>query len=190
MDQQVPQRPRLLPALAKQIGEWFPELGGRAVAVSEADITKENIPTLPLAMVGFSRGVSEHPVNSAAYTVTMSDSIVVEFWLEPARYKRGDGTETPFWSYYDYESIRNVLLVNLLNWRGPNHEKFAYRNLTIEATPLAIILTFTVLATFQWCYDLPDQEGDGTVITDRTIDYKICAPVSEICDPAFDESLP
>lgn len=177
----------LLPALAEKIAEWFPELEGRSIAVSEADITKENIPKLPLAMTAFSKGVSDHSPNSSMRTITITDTIIVEFWLEPSRYKRQNGTETPFWSYYNYEAIRNTLVSRILLWQGPNSERFAYRNLTIEADPLAVILTFTFIANFQWSSnDYPDPD-DGGRITDSTFVLQMCRPQSEMCPPEFEE---
>lgn len=194
MDQRVDVPLRLLPALAAAIATWFPELEGRSVAVSEADITKENIPTLPLVMVAFAKGVSEQPANSAQFSIIMADQIIIEFWMEPSRYKKANGSETPFWSYYDYEAIRNVLLSNVINWEGPNHERFAYRALNIDATPLAVVLTFTFAVTFKWCVDdavvercLPSTDIDGKPIDDRTFNMKICAPASKQCDPAFED---
>lgn len=190
MDKRVAPVSGLLPALAEEIKLWFPELEGRALAVSEAEITKENVPTLPLVMVAFARSVSSQPANSAQFSIQMSDQIVVEFWMEPSRYKRQNGTETPFWSYYDYEAIRNVLLSHMVNWEGPAGERFAYREMRIEATPLAVVLTFMFLATFKWCADDTTEPPDGEPITDSTFDVKICAPASKICDPAFYPSEP
>lgn len=194
MDQVTSPLPRLLPTLAAEIAIWFPELDGRSVAVSEADITKENIPGLPLVMVAFAKSVSEHPINSTHFSVAITDTVVIEFWLEPSRYKRQNGTETPFWSYYDYESIRNILLTNLINWHGPNGERFAYRSMTIEAESLAVILTFTFLASFMWCADepqidqcVPSIDIDGKLITPSTFVYSMCAPVGKQCPPAFEE---
>jgi hypothetical protein len=107
---------RFLPQLADAIAEWFPELGGRALAVSEVTITKQNVPTLPLAMVAFARGTGDQSTTSHQPIFNMEDAFVVEFWLEPARYKNRSGGETPFWSYYDYEAIRDTLLQNLADF--------------------------------------------------------------------------
>lgn len=172
---------RFLPALAESITQWFPELGGRALAVSEATITKENVPTLPLCMIAFVRSVSDQPVNVQRSTITMSDTFVVEFWMKPERYKRANGTESPFWSYYDYEAIRNTLLSNMVEWVGPHRERCVFRSLTIEADPLAVVLTFQFLATYQWCADLL-LDDMSTIITEDTIESKICLPKALDCD--------
>src|SRR5262245_8839046 len=109
---------RFLPALAEAVAQWFPELGGRALAVSEVTITKENVPTLPLAMVGYAHGIitGNPPQRSSKTEYNFQDWFVIEFWLEPARYKKANGSETPFWSYYPYEAIRDTLLTNLSRW--------------------------------------------------------------------------
>lgn len=113
---EIKQDTRFLPAVAEAVGQWFPELGGRALAVSEVTITKENIPTLPLAMVAFVKSTGNQPDNSTSEMFDIVDSFVIEFWLEPARYKKANGSETPFWSFYDYDAVRDTLLSNLVRW--------------------------------------------------------------------------
>src|SRR5262245_5153811 len=142
---------RLLPSLAEAIAEWFPELNGRALAVSECTVTKENVPTLPLVMLAFVRSTATPPTHSRAEMFEMTDAFIVEFWLEPARYKKANGSQTPFWSYYDYEQIRDKLLTNLAYWEAPGGERISYRGLMLEAEEMAVTLTFSFNATFRWC---------------------------------------
>jgi len=178
MDAIVKHEMRFLPALADQIALWFPELGGRALAVSEVTITKENVPTLPLAMVAFIRSVGDQPANSKTRMFEIVDTFIVDFWLEPARYKKANGTETPFWSYYDYEAIRDTLLTNLSRWDPPGGEVIAYRGMVTEAEPLAVTLTFTFAATFRWCPTGPKDRGEPF-----TIGFGLCTPPACIPDP-------
>lgn len=183
MDAVVPAtKQRFLPALAEQIALWFPELKGRALAVSEVEITKDNVPTLPLAMVAFIRSTADPPSNSSHEVFEVVDTFIVDFWLEPERYKKANGSETPFWSYYDYEAIRDTLLGNMVRWDAPGGERIAFRGLTIEAEPLAVTLTFTFAATFRWCPPKPKDFGDPF-----TIGFRLCTP-SECCVPeCFEE---
>jgi hypothetical protein len=164
---------RFLPALAEQLAVWFPELGGRALAVSEVSITKENVPTLPLVMCAFLRSTSEARAGNRNFEIV--DAFVVEFWLEPQRYKRADGSETPFWSYYPYEQIRETLLNNILSWTPPGCELIAYRGLNIEAEPLAVTLTFAFTAAFQF---RPKPMDFGV---EFTVGFNLCTP--EGCIP-------
>jgi hypothetical protein len=184
MDARVIQQQRFLPSLAEQLALWFPELSGRALAVSEVSITKDNVPTLPLAMVAFIRSVANPPSHSNAEMFEIVDTFIVDFWLEPARYKKANGTETPFWSYYDYEAIRDTLLSNMVRWETPGGERIAFRGLTIEAEPLAVTLTFTFMATFRWC----------PTITERgepfTVGFNLCAPPACVPDPCEEEVDP
>src|SRR5262245_60340890 len=100
----------LLPSLAKDIATWFPELEGRSIAVSDAKISRQNMPTLPLVMVSFA-----HELVGATATASVNlsqrgefeviDEFVVEFWLKPSRIVKDNSVETPFWSFYDYEAI-------------------------------------------------------------------------------------
>ena len=172
----APPSPKLfLPSLAEQVGIWFPELGGRAIAVSEVTITKANVPTLPLAMTAYVRGTADPPMNSDMFE--MIDIFIVEFWLEPERYKRANGTETPFWSYYDYEGIRDKLLTNMTRWETPGGERISYRELRIEAEELAVTLTFRFTATFRWC---PTKKEYGEPINE--VGFNLCT-ASECCIP-------
>jgi hypothetical protein len=171
------QETRFLPAVAEAVAAWFPDLGGRAIAVSEVSITKDNVPTLPLALVAFVRSVSEQPANSRVEMFDITDTFIVDFWLPPARYKTASGAETPYWSYYDYEGIRDKLLTNLSRWQTPGGERIAYRGMVIEAEPLAVTLTFTFIANFRWCPTGPKEKGDKF-----TVEFNLCAPESCIPD--------
>ena len=178
MDARVaPAKPKFLPALAEQLALWFPEVNGRALAVSEVSITKDNVPTLPLIMAAFIRSVANPPATSRAEMFEVVDTFIVDFWLEPARYKKANGTETPFWSYYDYEAIRDTLLANMIRWDPPGGELIAYRGMTIEAEPLAVTLTFTFMATFRWCAPVTDFGEPFTV------GFNLCTPEACIPDP-------
>ena len=186
MDARVaPAKQRFLPALAEQLAQWFPETNGRALAVSEVSITKDNVPTLPLVMVAFIRSTAESNNHSNLDDFEITDTFIVDFWLEPARYKKSNGTETPFWSYYDYEQIRDTLLAKMGRWVAPGCEFISYRGMTVEAEPLAVTLTFTFMAYFRW---KAPRVFDEDVEVIKGIHFNMCAPVSECCDPeCFDE---
>jgi hypothetical protein len=148
---------RLLPALAAAIAEWFPELNGRAMAVSESAVTKENVPTLPLVVVAFNRSLGDQNLNSRQSQFEIEDYFVVEFWLKPERYQRANGTESPFWGYYNYEAIRDKLLTHMATWEAPRNARIAYRTMNMEADPLAVTITFGFIAAINWkaCIDRP-----------------------------------
>jgi len=163
---------RLLPELAEQIKEWFKDLNGRAIAVSDMDIiTKLNVPTLPLVAVGLRTSVGDQNTQSYQPTFLLHEQIVIQFWLEPMRYKRKDGSEAPFWTWYDYESMRQQLVSNLNHWENPPHgAHFAYRKTDIAADELAVTITFTFLASYQFCAPYVD-ERQPFIIT-----FNLCTP--------------
>ncbi len=171
--QQPPREPekRFLPALANAIAEWFPDLGGRSMAVSQVTVTKENVPTLPLAMCAFAKGTGKSASNSQFGYVDIEDTIIIEFWLKPLRYKNGNGTETPFWSYYPYDQLRDTLLHNLAIWPTPNNERLGYRSMHIDADPFAVTIAFSFVVKFQWCADRSDMTGDAFKIS-----FNLCTP--------------
>lgn len=166
---------RFLVAVANVVAETFPELADRSLAVSEISVTKENVPTLPLALVAFVRSTAEPPRTSYAESFEITDAFIIEFWLEPARYRKANGTETPYWQYYPYQEMRDRLLNALVRWPTPNGERITYRGLNIEAEPLAVTLTFAFIATFRWCAEINDP---GCRIEKGDIVRNICAPAS------------
>lgn len=183
----APKEKRFLPALALELAQWFPELNGRALAVSEIEVTKENVPTLPLAMVAFARSAADPPVRSSTEEFEVTDHFVVEFWLEPMRIKQKGGGETPFWSYYDYEAIRDTLLANIVRWPSPNNGTIQYRSLTVDADRMAITLTFAFTVIFQWCAPVTDfgekfKAGVRLCTPVACVPEAIC-PDPDPCDP-------
>jgi hypothetical protein len=132
-------------------------------------------------MVAFARSAAETRANPRAFEIV--DAFVVEFWLKPARYKKANGSETPFWSYYPYEQIRDTLLNNLLYWDAPGGEEIAYRGLNIEADQLAVTLTFNFTASFQWCYESKDKGDPFTISFNLCADQSCCPEEIKVDDP-------
>jgi len=184
--------PRLLPELAEKIKIWFTDLNGRAIAVSDSDIiTKLNVPTLPLVAVGLKTSVGDQSTSSYQPTFSLAEQILIQFWLEPMRYKRKDGSEAPFWTWYDYESVRETLVANLSRWEdAPHGARFAYRKTDIAADELAVTITFTFLASYQFCTPDP-RRGERFIITTNLCTPKGCCieedcfevKENEKCDP-------
>ena len=181
---------RLLPALAEAITKWFKDLNGRAIAVSDSDIiTKLNVPTLPLVAVGLKTSVGDQSTSSYQPTFSLAEQILIQFWLEPMRYKRKDGSEAPFWTWYDYESVRETLIANLSRWKAPHGAHFAYRKTDIAADELAVTITFTFLASYQFCTPYVD-DSERFIITTNLCTPKGCCieecpeiVENEKCDP-------
>ena len=180
MDQIVkPPEDQFLPALAEELKIWFPDVGPRASAVSEIAITRENIPTLPLILTAFVKTDSEQLRRSHSEEFTMNDTFTVELWMEPNRIKRPDNSETPFWSYYPYEEIRNIMLNNMAFWIGPPPfcQRASFRSLTIEADTFAVVMAFIFTTTFQWS---AKRNVYGEPI--RRIGFNLCTPAACIPD--------
>lgn len=151
VDSALPRYPSkaLLPALAAQISIWFPELEGRAIAVSEESVTKENMPTLPVCTVALLRETGND--NVATDDIQPEEEFFVSFWFKPVRYTRADGSDTPFWAYYDYETLRDRFLTQLKNWRSPRNEPIKYMELTVQSDHFAVIVTFRLRHKFIFC---------------------------------------
>lgn len=167
----VKEETRFLPAVADAVAGLFPMVEGRSMAVSAVTIKKDNLPTLPLVMVCFVKGAGRSQAPSTIGEVLLEDTFVIEFWLEPERYKRADKSETPFWGYYDYEWIRSTLLTFFASWCGPNGERVDYRRLDVEADTFSVNLTFEFIAIRRW---RPAVDLSGMVIIGKPIDFNLC----------------
>lgn len=130
-----------LPALAKAVNGWFPELGGRMFPVADSEITPENIPTLPMGMCVLVRG-QPSPTATNPRMPSMLETIGVEFWFPPIKNKREDGSESPFYAFYDYDAIARRLLPRIAKWESPKGSIMRFNNLDVEATPFAVIIQF------------------------------------------------
>jgi len=170
----------LLPAVATAIRAWIPELDGRALAVTEAEIRKDNVPTLPLAIVAPLRQVFTH---NGAYRVTVVEEFVTEIWLHSVRETSADGGETPFWSYYEFNAFRNKFMSAFAGWRGPFNATVRFVSFDVEANEHAVVLTFRMSAEYQWCLDNANDPSDGVP---ARITFSLCAPQGTRCDPCVE----
>lgn len=140
----------LLPALAAAVAGWFPDLGGRSIAVSEAQITADNVPTLPLAMLALLDEESDQRTARSNAPATLTERLMLQFWIAPERYKRADQSESPFWAFYNYEPLRDRLLAELAIWCSPRGGRVVYRRMDIESDALAVVISFTLTHEFEW----------------------------------------
>lgn len=177
------------PALARAIAEWFPELGGRSIAVSEAKITRDNVPTLPLCMVSLMREVGNDSVRTQR--TEPEEQLVAEFWFEPAKYSNGEtNAETPFWAFYDYDLLRDRLVTHLRHWLSPHGSRVEYFALEVDSDQFATVITFQLRHQFVFCELDPYEDpcspeflyGDGHLITPATFDLNLIEP----CEPCID----
>lgn len=147
-------------ALARKLAEWFPELGGRSIAVSEVDPfdNQTNVPTLPLAIVALVSEAGQQGTNGQR-RIEITDDLLVQFMFKPEKYDRSNGQKTPFYSFYDYEGYRDRLLMGLQGYRSPSGGGFSYRRLDVESDEFAVYLSFRLSCNYTWCP--PDVETEG-----------------------------
>jgi hypothetical protein len=187
VDQRVktPIETRFLPRLAEAVGEWVPEVKGRSFAVADSAITKENVPRLPLCMLAFDRSTADPPIYNQASEFEIVDLFRIEFWMPPIRITKMDDSVTPFWTYYDYEDLRDTLLTNIVQWNNETCELIAYRGMTIVADALAVTLTFSFTATQNWKAKV---NHFGEVMP--RISINICTPKACVVDDECEEVNP
>lgn len=177
----------LLPKVAEEMAALFPFLGGRAIAVSEADITKENMPTLPLCMVALVRvdavGWNWKATNADRQ---LFDDFIIEFWLKPEKEPRADGSESPFWAFYDYEEFRDRVLGWATKFSGPRGQRMEFRNLEIDSDQYAVVLSFRFRAHYNWCRTEGD-EKPSIIGLNAKVTSKLCNPVPLCCPEACEQ---
>lgn len=141
----------LLPDLAAAIAKEFPELKGRSLAVAECDIsaTRENLPTLPLCMIGLIREQGNGSVQTRTYNP--DEQFLVQFWFKPERYKLANGADSPFWSFYDYDTLRDRFVTFLESYVSPRSRRVRYVTLEIDVDPYAIVISLTCAHQFEFC---------------------------------------
>lgn len=169
--------------VAAIVGDEFSvELEGRSYAVSDAEITEQNVPTLPVAMVALNVETAQHAWQGNS-SPTIQDDFLIEFWLKNERYRKEDESESPFWAFYDYEAIRDKLLNRLIE---ESHKRedwgIQYVSMDLNVNPYSIILTFRLNRNYKWCR--PDVEGDEP--KPYKVLLKLC-PAEDICDPCEQE---
>lgn len=142
-----------VPAIAKVIRDNFPELSQRAFAVMEAEITKENIPNLPLCFVALLGLVCVNQSNNVSTPTDLLEHIIIEFWYAPTLYTRADGSQSPFYAFQDYQAIMDRLLAALDGFFGPKRKPVAFLSLTTISDEFALRVTFKVSVKWRWCAD-------------------------------------
>lgn len=163
-----------LPAVAARLREGLPQLQRRAFAVTEAQATKDNVPTLPVAIVA---PLVQEYTHNGGNSIDVQEDFVVEVWLDPQREKTSDGGETPFWKYYAYNRFRDALFSLLTNgWRTPQGGTLRFVSMDVESNFLATVLTFRLRARYTVCTDSCDDEEPAIV------SLSMCAPSTK-CDP-------
>lgn len=160
-----------MPDLAEAIKGWFPELKGRVLAVSEADVTAENVPTLPLCMLALVRETADHSWRHSIGNIDLQEVFMVEFWLPPERHKTEGGGETPFWTFYDYPGWRDRFLKHLTmeGWEDETGHRIQYTGMTIDADHFAVVLTFSFVNHSSWC---PPEDQDNDCKPAHLVDGK------------------
>ncbi len=145
----------MLPELAKAIAEAFPDLSGRAFAVSEVAPFKKaaDVPTLPVAVVALA-GETGTQSRHGGGRIKIATDLVVEFIFEPKKYPNSEGTDTPFYRFYDYEVVRNQLLAMTRQWEAPSGSHLEYKSMHVESDEFAVYISFTFNLEDDWCTPL------------------------------------
>lgn len=180
----------LLPDLAKAIADAFPELEGRALAVSEAEITAENVPSLlPIAMLAVVSDDTVWPEKTNA-RVEIAETFMIKFMLKPVKIRRPDGAETPFWAFYDPVPLRNRLYALLWTYRSPAPARGRVRpsRMDFGADPLSTEISFTCTHKSFWCEPPAEPLLAPGCLTVQACFVPAPAPECCVCEPTAEET--
>lgn len=145
-------------ALAEALRIWFPEIAGRAVAVSDMTDLDETQPALPLMLVA---SVSDE-VQSYANDLPrdMREELVVFLWQTSARFERADGSgESRIHRHYDHRRVRDHLIANLDGWETPDGGVIRYRGFALELMhgEATVSFVFRLRHEYRWCPPAPSE---------------------------------
>jgi hypothetical protein len=147
-------------AFLDELGPHFPEMGGRLFEVTDIDdISKDTIPKMPLAVGAFLRIVNSNP--NALQMATVDETFIIEFWYEPLRYAKADGSESPFWAAFDHSAVIQKVVDIALKWISPNGSRLIFQEANLDCSPMAIMLAIKFSNKYHWCEDVCYEKPDG-----------------------------
>lgn len=178
----------ILPWFATQVSEFFPELEKRAVAVMDADITHENPPTVPVALIAFLEDKPDHAFKGNN-RVNSGEEFMLEFWFKNSRYKNPNGTETPYYTYYPYRSIKNRVIGMLASISSPIGGRFEYQGLTPEVTQQAMILSFRLSFHSEISGGAVIQDEEMPITVGQVLDFSLHGGIAKDCPENIIETI-
>lgn len=165
----------MLVDFARHVAEWFPELRGRSIAVSEVEPFKDktNRPRLPMAVTALIGEQNTSTGAGGATAINIQSDVLLQFIFEPEKYKDSQNRDTPFFAFYDYERLRNHLLDCIRQYRSPDNHSIAYRTLDIDSDEFAVYIAFRLVFSGRLC------AGETEAMDVRIISGVV--PASTIC---------
>lgn len=159
-------KPALSPTilgLADLFRENMKEMEQRVIAVSEMEVNRTNLPTLPIAMVALVDVTFRHAekTNSMPHVV---EQIVAEFWFKNNKIRTTKNEESPFWAYYDYDPLLHKVVSLILDWTTPKGFKLKVTRMDLESTEAAVHITFEFFHDYEFCPSY-DEFGEQMTIT-------------------------
>lgn len=194
MDNFTSKKPLLLD-FAEYLNPYFPELGGRILPVSEAEVTKTNVPTMPLCMLALTVAPFDHnPKGNGDIDIT--EDFIVEFWFATNKIKRTDQSESPFWAFYNYVPLRDKFIACTRRYKSPDDYKIKIVSMDISSSDLAVMVTFRCQHEFCWCE--PEEftkffdEEPFIIGKSAKIEYSLLPSIETECcpEPACEEDKP
>ncbi len=143
-------------SIAHLIRKSFPELEERAFAISEVQLTKENMPNLPLACVVLNGIKAVNQSNDVNTPVDIEEMLCAEFWTRSKNYAKADGGVSPFYAFQDYRQIMDRLFNALTGYFTPQRKPVRFISMDLMADEYCHTISFKFSVIWRWCAEEDD----------------------------------
>jgi hypothetical protein len=134
---------RSIPSFAAAIRSSFIELDRRAFAVSFVDFKQFKPSAMPIALVCMGEnGGHSHDAYRGPSAIKKADDIVVHYVSKLVKYKSAEGTDTPYFAYYDYEALELRMIKCAKNWVSPRGGLLEYKGVDPDPGEADVTLNF------------------------------------------------
>lgn len=155
--------------MVADITPYLPEFQKRVMSVSEMEVTRTNTPSFPIAMFALQNIDFIHSERTNKAPVA-NEIIIAEFWFQSRKKVLTAGKETPFWEFYNYEPLMQVMVDFVTNWKSPRNYKLKLVRMDLESSELAVMVSFTLHHSYDLC-PTPEEELGVTQLV-----ANICIP--------------
>ena len=142
--------------MAEELKKVYPEaVKTRFIPVSEIEVNRSNVPTMPLGIVALKDIDIVMPLGSNK-SPEITENIIVEIWFKSQKLQRTDKTETQFWAAYDYDDVMQKFIDWCMDFKTSKNGRIRATKMEIDSSEVALMISFTVKHTYEFCRSQDD----------------------------------
>lgn len=142
--------------LAEELKKVFPDMTGtRFIPVSEIEVNRSNVPTMPLGLVALKEVDITMPLGSNK-APEITENLIIEMWFESNKLVRTNKTETNFWAAYDYDPLLQKFIDWCMDFKTTKGGRIRPSKMDIDSSEVALMISFTVKHTYEFCRSQED----------------------------------